>query len=50
MAFEQVGGVEYLVRLEREDPKTVVPLPIKTMPPESKVPQKGGLNIHINLT
>ena len=50
MAFEQVGGVEYLVRLAQEDPKTFVPLLIKTMPPESKVPQEGGLNIHIDLT
>ena len=50
MAFEQAGGVEYLVRLAQEDPKTFVPLLIKTMPPEPKVPQKGGLNIHIDLT
>ena len=50
MAFEQVGGVEYLVRLAQEDPKTFVPLLIKTMPPEPKVPQEGGLNIHIDLT
>jgi len=42
--------VEYLVRLAQEDPKTFVPLLIKTMPPESKVPQEGGLNIHIDLT
>ncbi len=32
MAFEQVGGVEYLVRFAQEDPKTFVPLLIKTMP------------------
>ena len=44
MAFEQAGGVEYLVRLAQEDPKTFVPLLIKTMP------QEGGLNIHIDLT
>ena len=50
MAFEQVGGVEYLVRLAQEDPKTFVPLLIKTMPPEPRVPQEGGLNIHIDLT
>ena len=50
MAFEQVGGVEYLVRLAQEDPKTFVPLLIKTMPPEPKVPQEGGQNIHIDLT
>jgi len=50
MAFEQAGGVEYLVRLAQEDPKTFVPLLIKTMPPEPKVPQEGGLNIHIDLT
>ena len=50
MAFEQVGGVEYLVRLAQEDPKTFVPLLIKTMPPEPKVPQEGGLNIVIDLT
>jgi hypothetical protein len=49
-AFEQVGGVEYLVRLAREDPKTFVPLLIKTMPPEPKVPKEGGLNIVIDLT
>ncbi len=49
MAFEQVGGVEYLVRLAQEDPKTFVPLLIKTMPPEPKVPQEGGLNIVIDL-
>jgi len=50
MAFEQVGGVDYLVRLAQEDPKTFVPLLIKTMPPEPKVPQEGGLNIRIDLT
>ena len=50
MAFEQVGGVEYLVRLAQEDPKTFVPLLIKTMPPEPKAPQEGGLNIVIDLT
>ena len=50
MAFEQVGGVEYLVRLAQEDPKTFVPLLIKTMPPEAKVRQEGGLNIVIDLT
>jgi hypothetical protein len=50
MAFEQVGGVDYLVRLAQEDPKTFVPLLIKTMPPEPKVPQEGGLNIVIDLT
>ena len=50
MAFEQAGGVEYLVRLAQEDPKTFVPLLIKTMPPEPRVPQEGGLNIHIDLT
>ena len=50
IAFEQAGGVEYLVRLAQEDPKTFVPLLIKTMPPEPRVPQEGGLNIHIDLT
>lgn len=50
MAFEQVGGVEYLVRLAHEDPKTFVPLLIKTLPPEPKVPQENGLNIRIDLT
>ena len=49
-AFEQAGGVDYLVRLAQEDPKTFVPLLIKTMPPEPKVPQEGGLNIVIDLT
>ena len=50
MAFEQAGGVEYLVRLAQEDPKTFVPLLIKTMPPESKVQGENGLNIRIDLT
>ncbi len=50
IAFEQVGGVEYLVRLAQEDPKTFVPLLIKTIPPEPKLPQEGGLNIVIDLT
>ena len=50
MAFEQAGGVEYLVRLAQEDPKTFVPILIKTMPPEPRVPQENGLNIHIDLT
>lgn len=45
MVFEQAGVVEYLVRLAQEDPKTFVSLLIKTMPPEPKVPQDGGLNI-----
>ena len=36
MAFEQVGGVDYLVRLAQEDPKTFVPLLIKTLPPVSE--------------
>ena len=49
-AFEQAGGVDYLVRLAQEDPKTFVPLLIKTMPPEPRVPQENGLNIHIDLT
>jgi hypothetical protein len=50
VAFEQVGGVEYLVRLAQEDPKTFAPLLIKTMLQESRVPQEGGLNIVIDLT
>ena len=50
MAFEQAGGVEYRVRLAQEDPKTFVPLLLKAMPPEPRVPQEGGLNIHIDLT
>jgi hypothetical protein len=50
MAFEQAGGVEYLVRLAQEDPKTFVPLLIKTLPPEPRVPQENGLNIRIDLT
>jgi hypothetical protein len=33
MAFEQVGGVDYLVRLAQEAPRTFVPLLMKTMPP-----------------
>jgi len=45
MAFEQVGGVEYLVRLAQEDPKTFVPLLIKKMPLEPRVPRQNGLNI-----
>ncbi len=50
MAFEQAGGVEYLVRLAQEDPKTFVPLLIKTMPPEPKAQEENGLNIRIDLT
>jgi hypothetical protein len=50
MAFKQAGGVEYLVRLAQEDPKTFVPLLTKTMPPEPRGPQENGLNIHIDLT
>jgi hypothetical protein len=50
IAVQQVGGVEFLVRLAQEDPKTFVPLLIKAMPPEPKVPQEGGLNIHIGFT
>jgi hypothetical protein len=50
MAFEQVGGVEYLVQLAHEDPKPFVSRLIKTMPPEPKVPHEGGLNIVIDLT
>jgi hypothetical protein len=42
--------VEYLVRLAQADLKTFVPLLIRTMPPEPKVPQQAGLNIHIDLT
>jgi hypothetical protein len=38
------------VRLAQEDPKTFVPLLIKTMPLEPKLPQEGGLSIHIDLT
>ena len=49
-AFEQAGGVDYLVRLAQEDPKTFVPLLIKTLPPEPRVPQENGLNIRIDLT
>jgi len=50
MAFEQAGGVDYLVRLAQEDPKTFVPLLIKTLPPVPRVPQENGLNIRIDLT
>ena len=50
IAVQQVGGVEFLVRLAQEDPKTFVPLLIKAMPLEPKVPQEGGLNIHIGFT
>jgi hypothetical protein len=39
-----------VVRLAQEDPKTFVPLLIKTMPPEPRVPQENGLNIRIDLT
>jgi hypothetical protein len=42
--------VEYLIRLAQEDPMTFVQLLIRTIPPEPKVPQEGGLNIHIDLT
>ena len=42
--------MDYVVQLAREDPKTFVPLLIKTMPQEPKVPQENGLNIHIDLT
>ena len=41
---------EYLVRLAQEDPRTFVPLIIKTMPPELKVAQQADLNIVIDLT
>ena len=41
MAFEQVGGVEYLLRLAQEDPKTFVPLLIKTMHPEPSCRRKA---------
>ncbi len=50
MAFEQAGGLEYLVRLAQKDPKTFVPLLIKTLPPELRVSQENGLNIRIDLT
>ena len=50
MAFEQARGVEYLVWLAQEDPKTFVPLRIMTMRPEPKMPKQDGLNIHIDLT
>ena len=50
MALEQAGGAEYLVRMAQEDPKTFVRMLIKTMPPEPRVPQEGGLNIRIDLT
>ncbi len=50
MAFEQAGGVDYLVRLAQEDPNTFVPLLIKTLPPEPRVPQENGPNIRIDLT
>jgi len=45
-----IFSIDYLVRLAQEDPKTFVPLLIRTMPPEPKVPQQAGLNIHIDLT
>ena len=50
IAFQQVGGVEFLVRLAQEDPKTFVPLLIKTMPPEPRVTQENGLNSRIGLS
>jgi hypothetical protein len=33
MAFEQAGGVAYLVLFAQEDPKTFVPMLIKTLAP-----------------
>jgi hypothetical protein len=36
--------VDYVAQSAREDPKTFVPLLIKTMP------QENGVNIHIDLT
>ncbi len=43
-------GLEYLVRLAQEDPKTFVSLLMRTMPPEPKEPQQAALNINIDLT
>jgi hypothetical protein len=45
IAYQQVGGVEFLVRLAQENSKTFVPLLIKAMPPEPKVPQEGGIDM-----
>lgn len=50
IAFEQAVGLENLLRLAKEDPRTFVPLLMKTMPPEPKAPQENGLNIRIDLT
>ena len=45
MAFERAGGVAYLVLFAQEDPKTFVPMLIKTLAPGPRVPQENGLNI-----
>ena len=41
--------MDYLVRLAQEDPKTFVPLLIKTLPPEPRVPLENGVNFLIDL-
>lgn len=41
IAFDRVGGVEYLIRLAQDDPKTFVPLLAKTMPSEPKAQSEG---------
>ena len=46
IAFDRVGGVDYLVRLAEEDPKIFVPLLAKTMPSEPKA-QSEGLTVII---
>ncbi|MEI6712593.1 MAG: hypothetical protein WCO60_02510 [Verrucomicrobiota bacterium] len=48
-AFDEAGGVDYLVNLAKTDPKTFVPLLAKIIPTELKTEGAGGLNIKINL-
>lgn len=47
-AFNQAGGVEYLVTLARDDPRTFIPLLAKIIPSEVNATHSGGLTLIVD--
>jgi hypothetical protein len=47
-AFEKLGGVDYLVRIGTEEPKTFVALLSKVLPTQVEGPDDGGQHLIIS--
>lgn len=47
-AFDKAGGVNYLVKLAKDDPKTFVPLLSKIVPAEIKAEHQGAIEIVVS--